>query len=137
MAEIRIDRSVFSGPAELEQTDAGLYLPEESTSLPEWQGWDRIENASLSESAPIAGLEATTDLTLVLEQLRGDSEYAGLPDLDEKRLLLDVLNSISGKLDGITGSTNSQKLLNFQETLNETLELYQSVYGQQIGHIKG
>ena len=136
MAEIRIDRSVFAGPVEFEEAPDALRLLEEATSLPEWQGWDRLENASLPEALTIAGLDATKDLSPALEQLRNDPEYASMSDLDEKRLLLEALTNISGKLDGITGNTTSEKLLNFQESLNETLELYQSVYGRQIGSIK-
>ncbi len=136
MAEIRIDRSVFTGPVELEEAQDLLGLREESTSLPEWQGWDRLENASLPESFLITGFDGTTGLGPALEQLRNDPEYAGMPDLDEKRLLLEALTNISGKLEEITGSSNSEKLLDFQEALNETLELYQSVYGHQIGSIK-
>lgn len=136
MAEIKIDRSVFAPPAEFEETQDVLGLREESTSLPEWQGWDRLENAAQTESFGIVGFDANPGLGPALEQLRNDPEYAKMPDLDEKRLLLEALTNISGKLEQITGNSTSEKLLNFQEALNETLELYQSVYGHQIANIK-
>ncbi len=136
MAEIRIDRSVFTGSVEFEEAQDLLGLGEESTSLPEWQGWDRLENASLPDSFQITGLDVSTGIGPALEQLRNDSEYAGMPDLDDKRLLLDALSNISAKLEDIAGRSSSEKLLNFQESLNETLELYQSIYGHQIASIK-
>lgn len=137
MADMRIDRGFISTPIDYGEVQENLGIPEDATSLPEWQGWDRIEHSAVSQAAASAGTEFSPELGLVVDQLRSDAEYAGLADLDEKRFLLDVLNNVSGKLDEIIEGNESERLLNFRETLNELLELYQMTYSRQLSNVKG
>lgn len=134
---MRIERSVISTPEDYGEVQGDLGLSREATSLPEWQGWDRTENAGFIEPAGIMGLDLKSDVGGALDQLRNDPEYANLPDLDEKRFLLDVMNNVSGKLDGLADEGGSEKLLNFRETFNEMLDLYQTAYSRQLVNIKG
>ena len=137
MADLRIDRGAFYAPIDYGETEQQLGLREESTSLPEWQGWDRIENSAQIEGPFVPGLDLSTDLSPVLDQLRSEPEYQGLTDLDEKRLLLDILDRVSGKLDDLIESSPSQKLENLRETLNELLDLSQTAYVHQLSNVKG
>lgn len=138
MADLRIDRSIITTPQEdYGEIQHGLGLPQEATSLPEWQGFDRMENAGFVESTGYVGLDVKPDIGRALEHLRLDPQYEGTSDLDDKRLLLDSMNTISGKLDGLVENSNSEKLVNFRETFNELLDLYQTAYGHQTANIKG
>src|ERR1051325_7244407 len=101
MADLRIERGGLFQPIEYtDTTSENIGLQEELTSLPEWQGWDRIENCGYSESPSVSPLDLATDLGGVIEQLRGEKDYSNLVDLDEKSFLMDVLNNVASKLDG-------------------------------------
>jgi hypothetical protein len=50
MADLRIERGGFFQPVEYEETQENLGIQEELTSLPEWQGWDRVENCGYVET---------------------------------------------------------------------------------------
>jgi hypothetical protein len=137
MAELRIERGGIFQPVEYTESQENIGIQEELTSMPEWQGWDRIENCGYSESPSVSPLDLHADLAPVIDQLRGEKDYSNLVDLDEKAFLMDVLNNISSKLDGIVQQTSSEKLQNFQETLNDLLEMREFVYTHQLGSIKG
>jgi hypothetical protein len=137
MADLRIERGGFTPSTDFGEVQENLGLLEESTSLPEWQGWDRIENCGFFEQPTISPLDVSSDLSSILDQIRSDPDYNAMPDLDDKAFLLDVLNKVSAKLEDIVQNTGSERLQNFQETLNELLELQQHVYVQQLGSIKG
>lgn len=137
MADMRIDRSTISMPEDYGEVQGGLGLSREETSMPEWQGWDRLENAGNLEGAGGLSLDLKPDIGMALEELRTDPEYGGMTDLDEKTFLLDAMNTISGKLDGIVDEAGSEKMLNFRETFNEMLDLYNTAYTRQVANIKG
>lgn len=137
MADLRIDRNIISMPEDYGEVQGSLGLSREETSMPEWQGWDRLENAAVLDAAANIGLDLRPDISMALEHLRTDPDYAGMADLDEKTFLLDSMNTISGKLDGIVEEGGSEKLLNFRETFNELLDLYNTAYTHQVANIKG
>lgn len=137
MADLRIERGGLFQPIEYNETQENIGLQEELTSLPEWQGWDRIENCGYFESPSVSPLDVGTDLGPVIDQLRTESDYNNLIDLDEKAFLMDVMNNVSSKLETIVQARESEKLQNFQETLNELLELHEFVFTNQHGSIKG
>lgn len=137
MADLRIERSIISVPEDYGEVQGDLGLSREATSMPEWQGWDRLENAGGLDAAGTIGLDLKPDIGMALEHLRSDPDYAGMADLDEKTFLLDSMNTISGKLDGIVEEGGSDKLLNFRETFNEMLDLYHTAYTHQVSNIKG
>lgn len=137
MADMRIDRNIISVPEDYGEVPSGLGLSQESTSMPEWQGWDRLENAGALDAAGNIGFDLKPDIGMALDQLRSDPDYSGMADLDEKTFLLDSMNTISGKLDGIVEEGGSDKLLNFRETFNELLDLYNTAYTHQVANIKG
>ena len=137
MADLRIERGGFFQPIEYTETQENLGIQEELTSLPEWQGWDRIENCGYVETPSVSPLDLGTDLGSVIGELRTETDYDSLVDLDDKAFLMDVLNNISSKLDAIVEQRGSEKLQNFQETLNDLLEMHEFVYTHQLGSIKG
>src|SRR5262245_13885509 len=137
MADMRIERGGISMPEDYGEVQGGLGLPREATSMPEWQGWDRIENAGILEGAGEVGLDLKADIGKALDQLRLEPEYSNFSDLEEKTFLLDSMNTISGKLDEIAEGNGSEKMLNFRETFNELLDLYQTAYKNQTSNIKG
>ena len=137
MADLRIvGGTALPAQTEYAEVEERLGLAEEATSLPEWQGWDRVENLSLQQSAFVA-FEAGADLGTVLEQIKAEPAYRNLADLDEKRLVLDVLFGISTKIDKLVESRPTDRMLNLQETMNDLLDLYQTAYVQQTANIKG
>ncbi|HET6266328.1 MAG TPA: hypothetical protein VFG11_01310 [Acidobacteriota bacterium] len=133
----RIDRGFITPQQDLGEPQPGLGVQTESTSLPEWQGWDRIENGSLMEAPLLIGIDMNPDLNHALGLLRNDSQYEGLSDLDDKRFLLDSMNNISSKMDDLQDKPGSEKMLNMRETFNELMDLYQTAYTHQIANIKG
>jgi hypothetical protein len=133
----RIDRGFITPQQDLGEPQERLGVQTESTSLPEWQGWDRIENGSLMEAPPLLGMGMNPDLNHALELLRTDPQYDGLSDLDDKRFLLDSMNSISSKMDDLQDKPGSEKMLNLRETFNELIDLYQTAYTHQLANIKG
>jgi len=138
MADLRIGGSgIEQTPLEFGETQEQLGLPQELTSLPEWKGWDRVENAGFEEGGVFLHSDIRADLGPVLEQLRTDPEYQNLTDLDEKRFMMDVMGNVSEKLDSIVDQNGSEKMLNFRETFNDLLDLYQTAYTRQLGNIKG
>ena len=137
MADLRIERGGLFQPIEYTDNQENLGIQEELTALPEWQGWDRIENCGYAEAPSVSPLDLGADLGSVIGDLRTESDYHNLVDLDDKAFLMDVLNHISSKLDTIVGQRGSEKLQNFQETLNDLLEMHEFVYTHQLGNIKG
>lgn len=136
MADMRIDRGIQT-PQDFGEVQEQLGLPQEQTSLPEWQGWDRVENAAIEDSSALVSSDLRPDIGPVLDKLRTEPEYENMVDLDEKRFILDVMDNVSKKLDSIAENHGSEKLLNFRETLNELLDLYQTAYSRQLGNVKG
>jgi hypothetical protein len=136
MADMRIDRGIQT-PQDFGEVQDQLGLPQEQTSLPEWQGWDRVENAAIEDSSILLSTDLRPDMAPVLDQLRTEPEYENMVDLDEKSFILDVMGNVSKKLDSIAEQRGSEKLSNFRETLNELLDLYQTAYSRQLGNVKG
>jgi hypothetical protein len=137
MADLRIERGGLFQPIEYTDAQENLGLQEEFTSLPEWQGWDRMENCGYVENLSVSPLDLGVDMGSVIGELRTESDYNNLVDLDDKAFLMDVMNNISSKLDSVVAQRGSEKLQNFQETLNDLLEMHEFVYTHQLGSIKG